>query len=94
MAVTAMQMLERGLKMSDKLYDKHIGCNYERRVDQYKRAFGSHPLVHACIFHDLQHHGIDHEGNVFYFLISQFFVMKYWTEKDLSEKFGLTEQTI
>ena len=91
--ITASGFLEEGLELVDKQYERHKGWKIDRRVDQYHDAFGSHPLVHARMYHDLKVYEIDHERKAKYFLMSQSFLRKYWREKDMLNLFGFREQT-
>ena len=52
--ITCMQMLELRLKL---VHDNYIPIYQQylvRRLSRYKTAFGSHPLVKAMVFQDVQ----------------------------------------
>ena len=92
--ITALSMLTYGLQLVDKAYESHRYNELSGRIDQFRKAFGSHPLVYARIWYDLEVRSIDNERKIGWFLITLFWFKKYDTEDDLKNRFGYDQETI
>jgi hypothetical protein len=91
---TALQILNYGLRLIDKEYQIHRRNKVDHRINQFRNAFGSHPLVYARIWSDLEVKSIDNERKLGWFLITLFWLKKYDTEDDLRNRFGYDQNTI
>jgi hypothetical protein len=92
--VTALGMLSYGLRLIDNAYEAHRHNALTSRIDQFRKAFGSHPLVYARIWSDLEAKTIDSERQLGWYLITLFWLKKYDTEDDLRNLFGYDQVTI
>jgi hypothetical protein len=46
---TALQIFNYGLRLIDKEYQIHRRNKVDHRIDQFRNAFGSHPLLASAI---------------------------------------------
>ena len=53
MAITALQFMELGLRLIDKSYERRRDIPLASRIEQFRHAYGSHPLVNAKVYHDV-----------------------------------------
>ena len=89
--LSASKVLNIGLRLGGAVkVNRHESL--KRRIAHFKSAYGSHPLVYARLWHELQL--VDLERKFIYFLMTLDWMVGYNTEEKLSFRYGFHEDTI
>ena len=97
--LTPDQIMRKGLELCGYDLKRQQRVKRETNLERFKDSYGSHPVVYAQIFEDLQTTDIDEakvEGkklNLTYFLAGLHWLKRYPTEKTRSGRFKVCETT-
>ncbi len=87
--------MARGLDLIGYNSDRQASVGREKNEHRFTRAFGSHPIVYAALWEDLQKHDIKgarkerrKRMSVNHFLMTVHFLRKYPTEDDREALFN------
>jgi hypothetical protein len=95
--LTADQIQQRGLVLGRFDCRRQRGVRQAKNVVRFKRLYGSHPIVYAQIWEDLQKKAENKKEaamNLDSFLMCVHFLKCYPTYEQLSGPFGMCEKTV